>query len=58
VAQDGDFMAEHHDLGVLRRLAAAQQEQPAKDAGHDEIQEPDRHSPRSWLTTVSETNRR
>src|SRR5450755_357662 len=45
-------------LGVLRHLAAAQQEQPAEDAGHEEIQESDRHSPRSCLTTVSETNRR
>jgi len=27
-AQDGNFMAQHHDLGVLIRLAAAQQEQP------------------------------
>jgi hypothetical protein len=44
-------MAENHDLGVLGRPAAAQQEQPAKDAGHDEIQKSDRHSPRSCLTT-------
>jgi hypothetical protein len=46
------FVAGHHDLGVLRCMAAAQQEQPAKDAGHDEIQESDRHRPRSCLTTV------
>jgi hypothetical protein len=27
-AQDRDFMAQHYDLGVFRRLAAAEQEQP------------------------------
>jgi hypothetical protein len=57
-AQDSDFMAEHHDLGVLGRLAAAQHEQPAKDAGYDEIQESDQHSPRSCLIAVSGPNRR
>src|ERR1022692_3706651 len=35
-AQDRDLMAEDQDLGVLRRLTAAQQEQPAKDPD-DEI---------------------
>jgi hypothetical protein len=56
-AQDCDFVAEHHDLGVFRRLAAAQQEQPAKDAGHDEVEKSNRHSPRSCLITVSGPNR-
>jgi hypothetical protein len=44
-AQDRDFMAQHHDLGVLRRLAAAGQEQPAKDPDDGEIQKSDRHKP-------------
>jgi hypothetical protein len=37
-AQDRDLMTEHHDLVVLRRLAAAQQVQPAKDPDDGEIQ--------------------
>jgi hypothetical protein len=57
-AQDGDFMAEHHDLSVLGRLAAAQQEQPAKDPDDGEIHQSDRHSPRSCLIAVSAPNRR
>jgi DNA segregation ATPase FtsK/SpoIIIE, S-DNA-T family len=50
-------MAEDQDLGVLGRLAAAQQVQPAKDADHDEIQEANRHRSRSCPTTVIEPNR-
>lgn len=57
-AQDRYLMTEHHDLGVLRRLAAAQQEQPAKDLGHGEIQKSDRHRPRSCLITGGWPNRR
>jgi hypothetical protein len=37
--QDGEFVAEDQDLGVLRRLAAAEQLQPAKDPGAGEVQE-------------------
>jgi hypothetical protein len=51
-------MAQHHDLGVLRRLPAAQQEQPTKDPDDGEVQKSDRHSPRSCLITVSRPNRR
>jgi hypothetical protein len=51
-------MAQHGDLGILRRLAAAEQEQPAKDPDDDEIQKSDRHRPRSCLITVSRPNRR
>ena len=52
-AQDGEFMAEDQDLGVLRRLAAAEQLQPAKDLGDGEVQESDRHRPRSCPIKVS-----
>jgi hypothetical protein len=57
-AQNGDFVAENPDLGVLRRLAATEQLQPAKDPDDGEVQEPDRHSPRSCPITVSRPNRR
>ncbi len=45
-------MTQHHDLGVLRRLAAAQYVQPAKGPDDDEVQKSDRHSPRSCLATI------
>ena len=57
-AQDGEFMAEDQDLGILRRLAAAEQLQPAKDLGDGEVQESDRHRPRSCPIRVSGPNRR
>jgi hypothetical protein len=56
-AQDRDLMAQHHDLGVLRGLPAAEQLQPAKDPDDGEVQESDRHIPRSCLMTVSGANR-
>ena len=46
-------MAEDQDLGILRRLAAAEQLQPAKDLGDGEVQESDRHRPRSCPIKVS-----
>ena len=55
-AQDGEFTAEDQDLGVLRRLAAAEQLQPAKDPDDGEVQEPDRRSPRSCFIAVSRPN--
>ena len=55
-AQDREFMAQDQDLGVLRRLAAAEQLQPAKDPDNGEVQEPDRHSPRSCFIAVSRPN--
>ena len=57
-AQDGEFMAEDQDLGVLRRLPAAEQLQPAKDLGDGEVQESDRHRPRSCPIRVSGPNRK
>src|ERR1039458_2351623 len=51
-------MAQHHDLGILRRLAAAQQKQPAKDPDQGEVQKSKRHRPRSFLITVGGPTRR
>ncbi len=56
--QDRYLMTEHHDLGVLRRLAAAQQVQPAKDLDDGEVQKSNRHRPRSCLIAVSRPNSR
>ncbi len=33
-----DLMTEHQDLGVLGRLAAARQDQPAEDPDHDQVE--------------------
>jgi hypothetical protein len=38
-------MTQHHDLGVLGRLAAAQQWQPAKDPDHDQVEKAKEHKP-------------
>src|SRR5450755_3633809 len=46
------------DLGVLRRLAAAEQLQPAKDPDDGEVQDSDRRRSRSCLITASEPSRR
>jgi hypothetical protein len=46
-------VAEGQDLGILSRLAAAQQVQPVKDPDDGEIQKSDRHSPRSCVIAVS-----
>jgi hypothetical protein len=51
-AEPYDLMTEHHDLGILGRLAAAQQHQPAEDPDHDEVEQAKGHEPRScrkWL---------
>jgi hypothetical protein len=56
-AQDGDLVAEDQDLGVLRRLAAAEQLQPAKDPDDGEVQDSHRHRSRSCLIAVSGPNR-
>jgi hypothetical protein len=57
-AQNRDLVAEDQDLGVLRRPASAQQEQPAKYPDDGEVQESDRPRPRSCLITISGPNRR
>jgi hypothetical protein len=52
-----DLMTEHNDLRVLRRLAAAQQDQPAENPNHDQIQQTDRHEPRSCRNPPTLPNR-
>jgi hypothetical protein len=47
-AQDRYRTTENHDLGVLRRLAVAQQEQPAKDPDDGAIQKSDRYRPENF----------
>src|SRR6476661_5927530 len=56
-AQHHHFMAQHQDLRVLRGLALAQQDQPAEHPAHDQIQQTDRHEPRSCLTPPTPANR-
>ena len=56
-AQHHHLMAQHQDLRVLRCLAAAQQDQPARHPDHDQIQQTDRHEPRSCLSPSAEPNR-
>ena len=41
-----DLMTEHHDLGVLGRLAAPQQHPPAEDPDH-QVEQAKGHKPRS-----------
>ena len=53
-----DFMTEHHDLRILGRLVATEQEQPVKDPDHDQIEEATRHRPRSCPTLFIWPNRR
>ena len=52
-----DPVTQHHDLGILGRLAAAQQDQPAKDPGRDQIQQTDTHEPRSCPNPLIRPNR-
>src|SRR5436190_22372000 len=49
-------MTEHDDLRILRRLAAAQQDQPAKDPDRDQIQQTNRHEPRSCPSPLTRPN--
>ena len=43
-AEHGDLMTEHQDLRVLGRLAAAEQDQPAEDPDHDQVEHTERHN--------------
>jgi hypothetical protein len=45
--QDGDLMAQHEDLRILRGVAPRQQRQPAKHSDHKEIDEADEHERRA-----------
>jgi hypothetical protein len=40
-------MSQHHDLGVLGRLAPAQQHQSAEYPDHEDVKEMERHENRS-----------
>jgi len=42
-----DLMTEHHDLGLLGRLAATQQHKPAEDPDRDQVGQPKSHDWRS-----------
>jgi len=50
------FVTEHDDLRVLGRLATAQQDQPHEDPGHDQVQQTDRHKPRSCRNSLNLPN--
>jgi hypothetical protein len=52
------LVAQHHDLRVLGGLVAAQHDQPAEDPDHDQVQETDRHEPRSCPNSPIRANRR
>ena len=56
-AQHYHLVAQHQDLRVPRCLAAAQQDQPAEHPDHDQIQQTDRHEPRSCLNLPTKPNR-
>src|ERR1035441_5061764 len=49
-------MTEHHDLRILGRLAAAQQEQPAEYPDRDQVEEAKRHKPRSCRNLLLRPN--
>jgi hypothetical protein len=57
-AEHRDLMTQHQDLRVLRRLAAAQQHQPPKDPDHDQVEQANRHRPRSCRNQPIRPNRR
>ena len=57
-AQHHDLVTQHHDLGVLGRLTAAQQDQPADDPDRDQVQQADKHKPRSCRNLSTRPNRR
>jgi len=43
--QHRDLLAQHQQLGVLRRRRTRQQRHPANDADKDQVKQPDRHKP-------------
>jgi hypothetical protein len=56
-AQRHHLVPQRHDLYVLGRLASAQQDQPAGHPDHDQVQQTERHRPRSCLNSLTDTNR-
>ncbi len=57
-AEHRDLMTEHHDLGVLRYLAAAEQHQPAEDPDHDQVEQAKGNKPSSCRNWLIRPNRR
>jgi hypothetical protein len=50
-AQDRDLMSEYEDFGVLGRLLAGQQREPAEELAEDDVEESQRHDWRSSRTS-------
>jgi hypothetical protein len=42
-AQDRDLVSQHEDLGVLGRLLAGQQREPADELAEDQVEQSQRH---------------
>ena len=53
-----DLMTERHELRVFGRLAAAEQQQPAKDPNRDQVEQATGHKPRSCRNRLIRPNRR
>jgi hypothetical protein len=53
-----DLMTEHHDLGILGCLAAAEQRQPAEDPDRDQVEQAKGHKPRSMRNRLIRPIRR
>jgi hypothetical protein len=53
-----DLMTEHHDLGILGRLASAEQRQRAKDPDRDQVEQAKGHKPRSFRNRLIRPIRR
>jgi hypothetical protein len=51
-AEHRDLMTEHHDLGLLRSLAATQQHKPAEDPDREQVEQPKSHDWRSWRSML------
>jgi hypothetical protein len=51
--QHRDLMTQHHDLRILRRLASAEQHQPAKDPDRDQVEQAKNHEPDPGATSSS-----
>ena len=56
-AQHHHLMPQHQDLRIPRRPATAQQDQPAEHPHHHQIQQTDRHEPRSCPIRPPRPNR-
>ena len=57
-AEHHHLVTQHHDLRVLGRLTSAQQAQPAEDPDRDQVQQTDKHKPRSCPNPSTRPSRR